>query len=179
MHKRYSPADARTGGARRGGAVKENASGRASDVPWAPVCPNHDRKPGGRCGCQLVVQASRGQWRALPAGASLDEAKRALAKLRAERSGRPGPRSAAPLTVGELAALSFESRLHLEPSTRRADAQLFLSHLAPVFGDLPLRQVRRCRAHVGDAAARRGGPHLFVSKSVWLLRRLLAWAADR
>ena len=52
-----------------------------------------DRKPGGRCGCPLVVQASRGQWRALPAGASLDEAKRALAKLRAERSAAQGRRA--------------------------------------------------------------------------------------
>jgi hypothetical protein len=49
---------------------------------------------GGRCGCPLVVQAARGQWRTLPAGASLDEAKRALAKLRAERRARPGPHPA-------------------------------------------------------------------------------------
>lgn len=66
------------------------------------ICTSHgrqcarsaDRNPGGRCGCPLVVQACRGQWRALPAGASLDEAKRALAKLRGERSGPPGPQSA-------------------------------------------------------------------------------------
>ena len=138
-----------------------------------------DRKPGGRCGCPLVVQASRGQWRALPAGASLDEAKRALAKLRAERSGRPGPRSAAPLTVGELAALYFESRLHLKPSTRRADAQLFLSHLAPAFGDLPLRQVRADAVRSWETRlCNEGVAHRSVSKSVWLLRRLLAWAAE-
>ena len=117
-----------------------------------------DRKPGGRCGCPLVVQASRGQWRALPAGASLDEAKRALAKLRAERSGRPGPRSAAPLTVGELAALYFESRLHLKPSTRRADAQLFLLPPRPGLRRSPAEAgPRGCRAQLGDAAAQRGG----------------------
>jgi integrase len=138
-----------------------------------------DRKPGGRCGCPLVVQASRGQWRALPAGASLDEAKRALAKLRAERASSRGPQGAAPLTVGELAALYFESRLHLKPSTRRADAQLFLSHLAPVFGDLPLRQVRADAVRAWETQLRdEGVAHRSVSKSVWLLRRLLAWAAD-
>jgi integrase len=140
---------------------------------------NADRKPGGRCGCPLVVQASRGQWRTLPAGASLEEAKRALAKLRAERSARPAPQSAAPLTVGELAALYFESRLHLKPSTRRADAQLFLSHVAPAFGDLPLRQVRADDVRRWETGLRdEGVAHRSVSKSVWLLRRLLAWATD-
>jgi hypothetical protein len=112
------------------------------------------------------VQASRGQWRALPAGASLDEAKRALAKLRGERSGRPGPQSAAPLTVGELAALYFESRLHLKPSTRRADAQLFLCHLAPVFGELPLRQVRADAVRVWETRLRDEADAL-VSAMVW------------
>jgi hypothetical protein len=102
---------------------------------------NADRKPGGRCGCPLVVQASRGQRRTLPACASLDEAKHALAKLRAERQGRPAPSTPGPLTVGELAALYFESRLHLKPA-RRADAQVFLCHVAPAFGDSSLRQMR-------------------------------------
>jgi hypothetical protein len=38
---------------------------------------NADRKAGGRGGCPLIVQALRRQWRTLPVGASLEEAKRA------------------------------------------------------------------------------------------------------
>jgi integrase len=140
---------------------------------------NADRKPGGRCSCPLVVQAARGQWRTVPAGASLDEAKRALAKLRAERQGRSAPSTPGPLTVGELAALYFESRLHLKPSTRRADAQVFLYHLAPTFGDSPLRHVRADDVRRWETKLRdEGVSHRSVSKAVWLLRRLLAWATD-
>ena len=70
-----------------------------------------------------MLQAARGQWRRLSAGTSMDEAKRALAKLRSERLPRPVQRSAGPLTIGELAASYVELRMHLKPSTRRADRE--------------------------------------------------------
>ncbi len=109
----------------------------------------------------------------------MDEAKRALAKLRAERLPRPVQRSAGPLTIGELAASYFESRMHLKPSTRRADAQVFLYHVAPVFGETPLRRVRADAVREWENELRaRGVSHRSVSKAVWLLRRLLAWAVD-
>ena len=145
-----------------------------ASVPETPTASRADAAAA-RSSCRRLA----GQWRTLPAGASLDEAKRALAKLRAERQGRPAPSTPGPLTVGELAALYFESRLHLKPSTRRADAQVFLYHVAPTFGDSPLRQVRADDVRRWETKLRdEGVSHRSVSKAVWLLRRLLAWATD-
>jgi hypothetical protein len=103
------------------------------------VCPNCGPEagrplqlPDRRAGCPRPE-------RTLPAGAGLDEAKRALAKLRPEQRPRPAPSFSTLLTVGELAAttrrmglaLTYADELH-KTQTRKGTDIPFLSHLLGV-----------------------------------------------
>jgi hypothetical protein len=154
------------------GARWASASAMGASVPEAPTA-SRAVVAAARWSCRR--RAGSGA-RCRPAQASMRPSARS-SKLRAERQGRPAPSTPGPLTVGELAALYFESRLHLKPSTRRADAQVFLYHVAPTFGDSPLRHVRADEVRLWETTLRdEGVSHRSVSKAVWLLCRLLAWA---